>query len=64
LTLFLSVGRMVGAAVVGVVVAAGVSEIEGYRRALLYLAVIAAAAALTSAALRPGAPVRMPGEHA
>jgi MFS family permease len=54
LTVFLSGGRMAGAAVIGGVVAAAVNELDGYRRALLYLGVVAALAALASTALFGG----------
>lgn len=54
LTLFLSVGRMSGAAAIGAVVATGATELEGYRYALLLLACVAAAAAVASTALRAG----------
>ena len=42
LTLFLSTGRIVGASVIGGVVASGANELSGYREALLYLAIIGA----------------------
>jgi MFS family permease len=52
LTLFLSVGRIVGASVIGGVVATGASELEGYRHALETLAVVTIAAAVAATALR------------
>jgi MFS family permease len=54
LTLFLSVGRIVGASVIGGVVASGASELEGYRHALEALAVVAIAAAAAASGLRAG----------
>jgi MFS family permease len=52
LTVFLSTGRMIGAAVIGGVVTTGVSELEGFRHALAVLAVVALAAALAATAMR------------
>ena len=52
LTLFLSIGRMLGAAVIGGMVASGASELLGYRRALFCLAVVCMLAILVSVALR------------
>lgn len=58
LTLFLSLGQLFGSTLVGAVVASGASQLTGYRNALLCLAVICGAAALTSVGLtrrRPAA---------
>jgi MFS family permease len=54
LTLFLGGGRMAGAAVIGGVVAAGVTELDGYRDALFYLGIVAAVAAFASTGLLAG----------
>jgi len=56
LTVFLSTGRMVGAAVIGGVVTSGASELEGFRHALSVLAVVALAAAVAATAMRARAP--------
>jgi MFS family permease len=65
LTLFLSTGRMVGAAVIGGIVATGVSPLEGYRHALAVLAVVAVVAAVVAMALRARARRQgAQGEHA
>jgi MFS family permease len=52
LTVFLSSGRMIGAAVIGGVVTTGASELEGFRHALAMLAVVALAATLAATAMR------------
>jgi EmrB/QacA subfamily drug resistance transporter len=52
LTVFLSTGRMIGAAVIGGVVTTGASELEGFRHALAVLAVVALAATLAATAMR------------
>jgi EmrB/QacA subfamily drug resistance transporter len=53
LTLFLSIGRMIGAAVIGGIVASSaVSELDGYRHALLYLAIVGSVGILVSLGLR------------
>jgi len=52
LTLFLSVGQLVGAALIGGVVASNVSELGGYRHALLAVAAGCVVALMLSAALR------------
>jgi MFS family permease len=52
LTLCLSTGRLVGAALIGGTAAAAADELGGYRQALLLLAVVIAAALLASAWLR------------
>jgi EmrB/QacA subfamily drug resistance transporter len=52
LTLFLSVGQLVGAAVIGGVVGSNANELGGYRHALLTVAVACMAALVLSAALR------------
>ena len=52
LTLFLSIGQVVGAALIGGVVASSASELGGYRSALLAVAIVCAVALLASIALR------------
>jgi MFS family permease len=52
LTVFLSTGRMIGAAVIGGVVTTGASQLEGFRHALAVLAAVALAAALAATAMR------------
>lgn len=52
LTLFLSVGQLVGSAVIGGVVGSNTNELGGYRHALLTVAIVCAAALVLSAALR------------
>ncbi len=52
LTLFLSVGQLVGSAVIGGVVGSNVSQLGGYRHALLAVAIACAAALVLSTALR------------
>lgn len=52
LTLFLSIGQLVGAAVIGGVVASSTSELGGYRHALLAVAVACGLALMLSVALR------------
>jgi predicted MFS family arabinose efflux permease len=52
LTLFLSVGQLLGAAFIGGVVESSASELGGYRSALLVVALACAAALVLSAALR------------
>jgi EmrB/QacA subfamily drug resistance transporter len=52
LTVFLSTGRMIGAAVIGGVVTTGPSELEGFRHALSVLAVVALAGALAATSMR------------
>jgi EmrB/QacA subfamily drug resistance transporter len=52
LTLCVSVGQLLGAALVGGIVGSSASELAGYRRALLTLAVACAVALVLSAALR------------
>jgi MFS family permease len=52
LTLFVSIGQLVGAAIVGGVVGSSPTELGGYRQALLTLAVACTAALVLSAALR------------
>jgi MFS family permease len=52
LTVFLSTGRMIGAAVIGGVVTTGASQLEGFRHALAVLAGVALAAALAATAMR------------
>jgi MFS family permease len=51
LTVFLSIGQLVGAAVIGGVVASAGVELTGYRQALVAVAVACAAALVLSAAL-------------
>lgn len=51
-TVFLSTGRIVGAAVIGGVVTTGASELEGFGHALTVLAVVALGAALAATAMR------------
>ena len=52
LSLSLSIGQLLGAAIVGGVVGSSASELGGYRHALLTLAVACAVALMLSAALR------------
>jgi MFS family permease len=52
LTVFLSVGQLVGAALIGGVVASNASELAGYRHALLAVAAGCVVALMLSAALR------------
>jgi EmrB/QacA subfamily drug resistance transporter len=52
LTLFMSIGQLVGAAIVGGVVGSSSSELPGYRHALLTLAAACVVALMLSAALR------------
>jgi MFS family permease len=52
LTLFLSVGQLVGAALIGGVVASTATELGGYRQALLAVAAGCVVALMLSAALR------------
>jgi EmrB/QacA subfamily drug resistance transporter len=52
LTLFLSIGQLLGAALIGGVVASSASELGGYKNALFALAVLCSFALLLSAALR------------
>jgi EmrB/QacA subfamily drug resistance transporter len=52
LTLCVSVGQLVGAAIVGGVVGSSATELGGYRHALLTLAIACAIALMLSAALR------------
>ncbi|HEX5047161.1 MAG TPA: MFS transporter [Gammaproteobacteria bacterium] len=52
LTLFLSVGQLLGAALIGGVVASSATELGGYRQALLAVAAGCALALMLSAALR------------
>jgi EmrB/QacA subfamily drug resistance transporter len=52
LTLFVSVGQLVGAAVIGGVVASSATELGGYRHALLAVAVACCIALMLSVALR------------
>lgn len=52
LTIFLSGGRMVGAALIGGVVASESAAVSGYRHAMLYLAFACAAAVAMSLGLR------------
>ena len=55
LTLFLSLGRMFGAAMIGGIVASSaVSELDGFRHALLYLGLVGSVGLLVSAGLRSG----------
>ena len=56
LTLFLSVGQLLGAAFIGGVVESSASELGGYRNALLTVAVACSVALLLSVALRRRAP--------
>jgi MFS family permease len=52
LALSMSVGQLLGASVIGGVVASSVDELDGYRRALVVLAVACGIALMLSAALR------------
>jgi MFS family permease len=52
LTLFVSIGQLVGAAIVGGIVGSSATQLGGYRHALLTLAVACAVALVLSAALR------------
>jgi MFS family permease len=52
LTLFLSIGQLVGAAAIGGVVASSASELGGYKQALLAVAVACCIALMLSVALR------------
>jgi MFS family permease len=52
LTLFVSIGQLVGAAIVGGVVGSSTTELGGYRHALLTLAAACAVALMLSGALR------------
>lgn len=52
LTLFLSVGQLIGSAVIGGVVGSNANELGGYRHALLTVAIACTAALVLSAALR------------
>ena len=52
LTLFLSIGQLVGAAAIGGMVASSASELGGYKRALLAVAVACCIALMLSMALR------------
>ena len=52
LSLFLSIGQLIGAAIVGGVVGSSSSELGGYRHALLTLAAACTVALMLSAALR------------
>jgi MFS family permease len=52
LTLFLSVGQLVGAALIGGVVASNATELGGYRHALLAVAAACLIALMLSGALR------------
>jgi MFS family permease len=56
LTLWLSAGRLLGAALIGGTAAAAADELAGYRQALLLLAVVIAIALLASRWLRPDGP--------
>ena len=59
LTLFLSIGQLLGAAMIGGVVASSASELGGYKNALFTVAVFCAIALLLSAALRRARPARL-----
>jgi MFS family permease len=63
LTVCLSIGRMVGAALLGGIVTARSVQLDAYREALLYLAIVAAVAAVSSAALRSGSAPAVPAER-
>lgn len=52
LTLFVSIGQLVGSAVIGGVVGSAANELGGYRQALLAVAVACGVALMLSAALR------------
>jgi len=52
LSLFLNIGQLFGAAIVGGIVASSATELAGYRHALLTLAVACVVALMLSAALR------------
>jgi MFS family permease len=52
LTVFVSIGQLVGAAVIGGVVGSSVNELDGYQHSLLVVAVICGFALMLSAALR------------
>ena len=52
LTLFLSVGQLVGSAVIGGVVGSNANQLGGYRHALLTVAIACLVALVLSAALR------------
>lgn len=56
LTLWLSVGRLLGAALIGGTAAAAVDELSGYRQALLMLAVVIVLALVASRWLRRDGP--------
>jgi hypothetical protein len=63
LTLFLSIGQLLGAAIIGGVVASSASELGGYKSALFTVAVFCCIALLLSAALRRAQPTRGAGAH-
>jgi MFS family permease len=64
LTLWLSAGRMAGAAVVGALAASSTQALEGFQAAMMMLASVTALALLVSFRLRFDAPVaRLQGSH-
>jgi MFS family permease len=62
LTLFLSIGQLLGAALIGGVVASSANELGGYRNALFTVAVCCSIALLLSAVLRPAGPIGRGGD--